>query len=169
MPGLVPAAALRLVPVLPLDRRLTVPVVHADDVAQAVVRVLERRAGGAFNLASGVPVTTELVGAALHARPVHVPAAVLRGVVSALWHARLEQLDPGWVDLAYAVPLLDTTRAERELDWDPQHTEVEVLDEIVAGMVAGASAPSPVLRPRRVVDTLRCAVADGPVHRRVRP
>jgi nucleoside-diphosphate-sugar epimerase len=169
VPGLVPASALRLVPVLPIDRRLSIPVVHADDVAQAVVEVLERRAEGAFNLASGRPVTSELVGAALQARPVHVPARVLRGAVSALWHARLEQLDPGWIDLAYAVPLLDTSRAESELAWRPQHTEVEVLDEIVAGMLTAASAASPVLRPRRVLDNLRTALADGPVHRRPQP
>jgi nucleoside-diphosphate-sugar epimerase len=169
VPGIVPAGALRLVPVLPIDRRLSVPVVHADDVAQAVVQVLERRVGGAFNLASGGPVTSELVGAALRARPVHVPARALRGAVAALWHARLEQLDPGWIDLAYAVPLMDTSRAERELGWQPRHTEVEVLDEIVAGMVRAESSPSPVLRPRRVLDNLRSAVADGPVHRRARP
>ncbi len=169
VPGLVPAAALRFVPVLPLDSRLSVPVVHADDVADAVLRVLERRPGGAFNLASGRPITSELVGAALHARSVHVPARVLRAVVSALWHARLEQLDPGWVDLAYAVPLLDSGRAETELGWQPAHTETEVLEEIVAGMVTAASSPTPVLRPRRLADNLARAFADGPVHRRARP
>ena len=99
----------------------------------------------------------------------HVPARALRGAVSALWHARLEQVDPGWVDLAYSVPLLDTSRAERELDWHPAHSEVEVLDEMVAGMLTAASAPSPVLRPRRVLDNLRSALRDGPVHRRARP
>jgi nucleoside-diphosphate-sugar epimerase len=143
--------------------------VHADDVADAVVRVLERRAAGPFNLAAGAPVTTELVGAALRARPVHVPARAVRAAVSALWHARLEQLDPGWIDLAYSVPLLDTTRAERELGWQPAHTEVEVLEEIVEGMLTAASSPSPVLRPRRLADNLAKAFADGPVHRRVRP
>ena len=34
------------VPVLPLDRRLAIPMVHADDVADAIVRVLEGRVPG---------------------------------------------------------------------------------------------------------------------------
>jgi UDP-glucose 4-epimerase len=169
VPGLVPGSALRFLPVLPLDRRLEVPFVHADDVAAAVAAVLDRRAGGAFNLASGRPVTAELVGAALHARTVHVPARLLRAVVAGLWHARLEQLDPGWIDLAYAVPLLDSSRAELELDWRPRHTETEVLDEVVAGMVSSASSPSPVLRPRRILDNLARALGDAPVHRRSEP
>jgi nucleoside-diphosphate-sugar epimerase len=169
VPGALPAATLRMVPVMPLDSRLNVPVVHADDVADAIVRVLERRPGGAFNLASGRPITVELVAAALHARSVHVPARVLRAAVSTLWHLRLAQLDPGWVDLAYSVPLLDSGRAETELGWEPGHTEVEVLDEIVAGMVTAASAPTPVLRRRRLADNLARAFAEGPVHRRVRP
>jgi nucleoside-diphosphate-sugar epimerase len=169
LPGVVPASALRLVPVLPLDARLSVPVVHADDVARAVVAVLDRRAAGPFNLASGAPVTTELVAAALRARPVHVPARLLRAAVAALWHARLEQLDPGWVDLAYAVPLLDSSRAERELDWRPEHSETEVIEEVVAGMVTAAGTGSPILRPRRLTDNIRRALADAPVHRRRRP
>jgi nucleoside-diphosphate-sugar epimerase len=169
VPGIVPAGALRFVPVLPLDRRLTVPVVHADDVAQAVSRVLERQAAGAFNLASGRPVTTELLGAALGARPVHVPARVVRAVVAGLWHARLEQVDPGWIDLAYAVPLLDSSRAHGELGWQPAYTETGVLESLVAGLTTADSAPSPVLRPRRVLGTVGRALADGPVHRRRRP
>lgn len=169
VPGLVPAAALGFVPVLPIDRRLSVPFVHADDVADAVVRVLERGAAGPFNLASGPPVTADLVGAALGARPVHVPARLLRAGVAGLWHARLEQLDPGWIDLAYAVPLMDSGRAERELGWRPVHTGAEVLDEVVRGMRTSASSASPVLRPRRVRDNLVSAFVDGPVHRRRRP
>ncbi|MGA8209957.1 MAG: NAD-dependent epimerase/dehydratase family protein, partial [Nocardioidaceae bacterium] len=43
LPAVVPAGLLRHLPLLPLDRRLVVPMVHADDVADAIVRVLARR------------------------------------------------------------------------------------------------------------------------------
>jgi len=33
-------------PLLPLDRRLCIPLVHADDVAEAISRVIEKRAAG---------------------------------------------------------------------------------------------------------------------------
>nr|WP_284289666.1 NAD-dependent epimerase/dehydratase family protein [Angustibacter aerolatus] len=114
LPGAVPAALLRLLPVLPLDRSLTVPMVHSDDVADAVLRVLEQGAGGAFNLAAPTPVTRDHVAAALGATPVHVPAKVLRVAADLAWRAYLQPVDTGWLDLGFAVPLLDTTRARTE-------------------------------------------------------
>jgi UDP-glucose 4-epimerase len=169
LPGLVPASVLRLVPLLPLDRRLVVPMVHALDVADAIERVLERRVGGAFNLAAEPVVTSADIAEAFGARVVPVPARLLRGTVAALWHARLLQLDPGWIDLAYAVPLLDTTRARTELDWRPTRTGPEVLDEVVAAMSDAAHGATPVLRRRSLRDSLASALTAGPVHRRARP
>jgi UDP-glucose 4-epimerase len=169
VPGFVPVAALRLLPLLPLDRRLEVPVVHADDVAAAVADVLRLRPGGAFNLAAAEPITVETVAQAFATRLVHVPAPLVRRSVAGLWHARLLQLDPGWIDLAYSVPLLDTDRAERELGWRPTHTGPEVIQEIVDGLRTRTSGPSPVLRPRSLLDNLRRALTQGPVHRRQQP
>src|SRR5919112_1790897 len=61
VPAVVPHRALDVLPVLPMDRRLTIPMVHTDDVAEAVVAVLHRRAGGAFNLAADPPVTAAVI------------------------------------------------------------------------------------------------------------
>ena len=46
LPGYVPARLLTLLPILPLDRKLSIPVVHSDDLADGIARVIERRAGG---------------------------------------------------------------------------------------------------------------------------
>ena len=169
LPALVPARALDLVPVLPLDRRLRVPMVHSDDVADAIVRVLEARAPGAFNLAADAPVTTADIAAALGARAVHVPSVVVRGFVSAAWHARLQPVDPGWVDLGFSVPLLDSTRARAELGWTPAKDAVTVLRETVDAMRRPAAGQSDVLRRRTVGDGLRRLLESGPVTRRRRP
>lgn len=169
VPGLVPRAALGWLPVLPLDRGLTIPLVHADDVADAVARALDRRAGGAFNLAAGPPVTAADIADALGARLVHLPSEVLRPLVSAGWHLRLQQLDTGWLDLAFAVPLLDTARARTELGWSPAHDGRAVLQEVVDGMRDGASAPTAALRPRSVAAAVRDALQQGLVSRRRRP
>jgi nucleoside-diphosphate-sugar epimerase len=169
LPGLLPAGLLGHLPVLPLDRRLTIPVVHADDVADAFVRVLEGRVPGPFNLAADPPVTTADIAEVLGARAVHVPAAALRVALSLAWHARLEQVDPGWLDLGFAVPLMDTSRARRELGWAPRVDAVTVLAETVDGMRSGASDRSPVLRPRSVVGQLATALRRGPVSRRQEP
>ena len=168
LPGLVPRALLSHVPVLPLDRRLAIPMVHADDLAEAIVLVLESRTPGAFNLAADPAVTTEDIARVLGARSVHVPAAAVRAAVSASWHARLQPLDAGWIDLAFAVPLMDTTRARTELGWSATTGALRVLAETVHGMQDGAADASPVLRERTVAGSLAKFLRDGPVSRRRR-
>ena len=169
VPGIVPAAVIAHLPLLPLDRRLVIPVVHADDVADALARAVEQRVGGAFNLAAEPAVTTAAIAGALGARMVHVPAPVLRVALTAAWKARVEQLDPGWLDLGFAVPLIDSSRAERELGWWPQHDALSVLAETVAGMAGADSDRSPVLRPRTVLGQLLAAARSGPVSYRRKP
>jgi nucleoside-diphosphate-sugar epimerase len=162
VPAVLPAAVLKHVPVLPLDRSLTFQCVHADDVADALVRVLERRAGGAFNLVADPPITRDDIASALGARPVHLDRRVIRAAVAAGWRSRLQSLDPGWIDLAFAVPLMDAGRALRELDWRPRVDARDALAEALAGMADAASAPSPVLRPRSVPGQLARLVRHGP-------
>lgn len=169
MPAYVPAGLLRHVPLLPLDRDLVVPVVHADDVADAIVRVLDRRATGAFNLAADPPVDRAVIAAALDARPVHLPAPVLRAAAALAWRLRLQPLDPGWLDLAFAVPLLDTTRARTELGWTPSVPADAALREVLAGMIDQAATTSPVLRRRTVLGELGALVRRGPIGSRARP
>ncbi len=166
IPALVPAAVLDHLPALPLDRRLAIPMVHADDVADAVVRVLGSRATGAFNIAAPPAVTAEGIARVLGTRLVHVPAAAVRAAVSTSWHARLQQLDAGWVDLAYAVPAMDTSRAQSELGWSADRDAMSVLAEVVDGMRAGATDRSPVLRPRSVPSAVGRFLREGPVSSR---
>jgi UDP-glucose 4-epimerase len=169
VPAIVPAAVLDHVGVLPLDRRLMIPMVHADDVADAIDRVLEARAPGAFNLASDPAVTSAAIAGVLGARLVHVPSSLVRPGVSLSWHARLQPVDPGWLDLGFSVPLLDTTRARRELGWEPTKDALSVLDETLAGMREAASDRSPVLRPRSVPAQVARALRRGPVTSRHLP
>jgi UDP-glucose 4-epimerase len=169
VPALVPSFVIGHVPVLPLDRRLAVPMVHADDVSDAIARELERRVGGALNLAAEPAITTERIARALGARPVHVPSGALRPLMSAAWHARVQPVDAGWLDLAFAVPLLDTSRARDALGWSPAVDAETVLAEVLSGMRHRASGRTPVLRPRTVAGALGDLVTHGPVGRRNRP
>lgn len=169
VPAVVPARVIDLLPLLPLDRRLVIPMVHADDVAAAIERAIEARAPGAFNLSAEPPVTRDDIAAAIGARPVQVPSAVLRAAVSLSWHARLQQVDAGWLDLAYSVPLLDTTRAARELGWSATTGALTVLDDVVAGMRESSADETAVLRPRTVKGSLGSLLRRGPVSSRRRP
>jgi UDP-glucose 4-epimerase len=169
LPALVPAGLLRHVPVLPIDERLVIPMVHADDVAEALVRVIGARTPGAFNLAADPPVTAQDVADALDAHLVHVPSGAVRAAVSASWHARVQPLDPGWIDMGCAVPLLDTTRARTELGWEPRVDGTSVLAEVLGGMQDAASSGSPVLRRRTVWSSALTALRRGPVSSRREP
>jgi len=169
VPAFVPAGALGLLPVLPMDRRLTIPMVHTDDVAEAIAAVLHQRAGGPFNLAADTPVTAAVIADALGARLVHVPSAVVRAAMSAAWHARLQQVDTGWLDMGFALPMLDTARARTELGWAPGKDGPEVFAEVVEGMKEAASGRTPVLRPRTVLGALGDAIRRGPAAVRRRP
>ena len=169
LPAWFPAPVLRHVPLLPLDAGLAVPLVHTDDVADALARVLERRATGAFNLAGEPPVTRDVIARVLGAWPVPVPRSFLRDAAALAWRARLQPLDPGWLDLAFAAPLLDTARARRELGWSPSVPADVALGQAIAGMADAAAAPSPALRPRSIADELVALVTRGPIGSRHLP
>ena len=161
LPGYVPMSMITHLPVLPLDRRLCIPLVHADDVADAFVRALDRGADGAFNLAAEPPVSRDDVADALGARAVHLPSAVLGRLVDLSWRARLQPIDRGWLDMAFSVPLLDCGRARAELGWQPRWSAAEALRDVLDGLTEGAHTVSPPLRRRSPVEQLRRSVTVG--------
>jgi nucleoside-diphosphate-sugar epimerase len=163
VPGYVPARLIQLLPVLPLDRKLVVPVVHADDVAAAISAAIEQHKGGAFNLAAEPGITRDDIAQALRAFPVQVPERVLRVVVDLTWRSRLQRIDAGWIDLAFAAPLMDTTRARTELGWAPATDAKSALREVISGIAAASSTNSPVLRRRTVRNQLVDLVRSGPI------
>jgi nucleoside-diphosphate-sugar epimerase len=169
LPAYVPAGIVRHLPVLPVDRDLVIQVVHSEDVADALVRVLKQRATGAFNLAAEPPLTRDDIAEVLGAKPVHLPKQVLRAATGLAWRARLHPLDPGWIDLAFAVPLMDSGRARRELGWTPKVSAREALSQTVAGMADAAGTSSPVLRPRAVLDQVARLLRFGPITERRLP
>lgn len=168
LPTVVPPAALRLLPVLPLDDAVVVPVVHADDLVAAIRAAVHGRVGGPFNLAADA-LGPDTIAAVLGARRVPVPPFLLRAVVAGTWHLRLQPVDVGWVDMARQAPVLDSTRAHTELGWVPAYDGTAALAEAVAGMVETGHDETPVLRRRTIADGLVRAVRDGPVARRRRP
>jgi UDP-glucose 4-epimerase len=142
---LLPGSVARLLP-LPLPR-FAVSFVHADDVADAIVRILDRRAPGPFNLAAEPLMDADALARALGTVRIPVPALAVRTAVQAAFAARLLPTEPGWVDIGTRVPALNTTRARRLLDWAPVHRGDDVLQDFVAALGRGEGAPGPLLRP----------------------
>jgi nucleoside-diphosphate-sugar epimerase len=161
LPGYVPMLAVPLLPVLPLDRRLCIPIVHADDVAAAFASALERRATGAFNLAAEPPIDRDDVAKVLGAKPFHVSSGVLGALVDISWRARLQPIDRGWLDMAFTVPLLDCSRAKAQLDWHPDWSSIAALRDVITGVAQHAHADSPPLRRRSMAEQLRLDATKG--------
>jgi UDP-glucose 4-epimerase len=137
------------VPVLPVPDEAVFQAVHADDVADALVRVLERRASGPFNLAAEPVITPERLAEVFGARRARLSASAVRAAAGATYRLRLQPTEPGWVDLAFAVPVMSIRRAAVELGWKPAWSSIDALRDLLAGMRDRAGTTSPAMHPRR--------------------
>lgn len=135
-----------LIPVVPSTPRLVGQLLHAADMGEFYARATETStARGAYNVAADPPLDPAAIGELLGAKPVRVPAPLLRGVVAATYRARLHPVAPGWLDIAHGVPVMRTDRARKELLWRPEHDGGSVLLELLEGMRDGAGFPTPPL------------------------
>lgn len=142
-----PRALLRpgLIPVVPDVDRLRFQAVHSRDVGDAYRRAVLSDARGAFNLAADPPIGPPELADIFQARRVKLPRAALRGAAAATFALRLQPSEPGWVDMALAVPLLDSARARSELGWDPNYTGTQALTELIEAMRYGTDYATPPL------------------------
>lgn len=134
-----------LIPVVPDVPRLRFQAVHSLDVGDAYRRALLSDARGPFNLAADPPIGSGELAELMRARAVRVPRRVLRAAAAASYALRLQPSEPGWLDMAFAVPLLDTSRARAELGWNPAHSATDTLAELIEGIRRGADYPTPPL------------------------
>jgi nucleoside-diphosphate-sugar epimerase len=136
-------------PIVPLPRTTVTQDVHADDLADALFRAIDRRAGGAFNIAAEPPLTPERIAAVVGGRWLRIRFAAARALVAATWKLRLHATDPGWLDLAANLPLMSTERARRVLGWEPTVSSTDALAEILRAAAdhAGTAGSPPLEVP----------------------
>jgi nucleoside-diphosphate-sugar epimerase len=121
-------------PFLPMPPRTVSQIVAADDLGDAFWRVLDRRAGGAFNIAGEPVIGPREVAEVLGTRWVPVRIAPVRGLMWLAWQLHLIAVDPGWLDIATTVPLMSTERARTELGWAPTIDSRQALRQAVEGV-----------------------------------
>lgn len=136
-----------LIPVVPDHPRFRFQGVHSLDVGQAYRLAISSDARGAFNIAAEPVLDAGTLAETLRARRVRIAPGLLRGGAALTWRLRLQPTPPGWVDLAFGVPLLDSTRAREELGWVPRWTATKALSELLEGIRERAGLPTPVLEP----------------------
>lgn len=144
-----PGALLRreLIPIVPAIDGLRVQVVHTDDVAAAYHQAIVRNVHGPFNVVAEPVLDAAVLSELLESRTVRVGRSFARATVSALWRLHLQPTPPGWFDLGLSVPLLDSGRARRELDWAPRRTATETVAELLEGLRTGSGEEMPPLAP----------------------
>ena len=136
-----------LLPLVPALERLRFQAVHSHDIADAYRRAVLGDVHGAFNVAAEPVLDPPELARLLGARTVPLPARALRALVDATWRLRLQPTPPGWLDMALAVPVMDTSRARRELGWEPRHSGGDALLELLDGIRRGSGLDTPPLAP----------------------
>jgi UDP-glucose 4-epimerase len=137
----------RYIPIVPDTPRLRFQAVHADDVAQAYcLAIVNEDARGAYNVAAEPVLDPDRLAELLHARKVPVPAQLLRGAAALTWRLRLQPSPEGWVDMALAVPVMNTARIRTELGWEPRKSSGDALLELLRGMRKHDGVDTPPLK-----------------------
>jgi len=122
-------AALR--PVLP-DPGVRFQMVHHDDVAAALVAgIAGDGEPGVYNLAGPGQLTVTLLADALGYHSVPVPRAAVDATAEVLARLPFLPAEARWIDTFRTSVLMDTTKAERELGWHPEHDAYETLRRTV--------------------------------------
>ena len=133
-------------PIFPYVPGAVVQLVHSLDVGEAYRLAATENVRGAFNIAAEPEVDGRTIAEAIGARTLTIPARVARAFAAATWHARLQPTSPDWLDLALGAPLLDSTRASRELGWAPTRDALETVRELLHGLADRAGGRTPPLR-----------------------
>src|SRR3954454_10110362 len=134
-----------LLPALPRIQRLRFQAVHSEDVGRAYLQAVSSDVDGAFNIAAEPPLSPEEMAERIGVRSFPVPARVVRKLADMSWKLRLQPTPAGWLDMARNVPLMSSARAREELGWEPRHSAVEALEELLAGRREGDGAATPPL------------------------
>jgi UDP-glucose 4-epimerase len=139
----------RLIPFVPKIDVLHFQAVHSYDVGEAYRLAIVRDVHGPFNIAAEPVLDPDELARLLDARQVPIPPSVLRTAAEVTYKLRLQPSEPGWVDMAFQSPLMDTTRARELLGWAPRYSSGEALMDLLAGMREGAGTGTPPLNSRR--------------------
>lgn len=114
-------------PMVP-DPGFPLQLVHHDDVAAAIALAATAPAPpGAYNIAGEGLVTLSDVGKALGGRPVRVPAVAASAALAVLSRLPFVPSALEWLHVARTSVVMDTSKAKKDLGWQPTYTSAETL------------------------------------------
>ncbi|MCP3963656.1 MAG: NAD-dependent epimerase/dehydratase family protein [bacterium] len=124
----------------PLGLDAEMQLVHEDDVAAALVAIVESKAEGAFNLAPDDSLTVSETARIGGARSVALPFGLLYAVSWLAWKLNIRQIIEAPASFLYFVAhpwLVSNRRLTGELDFEFRHGSRETLESYLAVRRAG--------------------------------
>jgi UDP-glucose 4-epimerase len=120
-----------LKPVLP-DPGTPFQLVHHDDVAQALVAAITGRGEpGIYNLAGEGTISFGDYASAIGWYSVPIPHFALEVTAEVISHIPFAPAELQWINAARVPVLMDTTKAQEKLGWEPAYDTRETLLEMV--------------------------------------
>jgi len=118
-------------PVPMLTPNVKLQLIHEDDVGQAIVKcVLAAGPPGAYNIAGDGVVSGADIARELGLTPIPIPGRIVetaaRAAASVPWPPFMPA-SAEWVEAFSHPAIMDTSRAKRELGWQPRFTGLEAL------------------------------------------
>jgi UDP-glucose 4-epimerase len=102
--------------------------VHEDDLVEAIIRLLEGRHPGAFNIAGDGLMTlrecAETAGLPIR----RLPLRLYRVLGRAMWAARRSEAPPGQIDFARYPWIVSNEKLKSTLGWTPRHSSRETFE-----------------------------------------
>lgn len=113
------------------DPGVPLQLVHHDDVASAIALAVTTDAPpGAYNIAGDGVVSLADAASALGAYPVRIPLVVARAASAVLGWLPKVPAAAEWLHTGRASVVMDTSKAKRELGWQPEYTSAQTLAEL---------------------------------------
>lgn len=112
---------------------LPVHITHEADVADAFMLALEKRASGAYNVATDEPVPVCEWARHMAKRAVPVPSLALK-LLDAAYNAKLIDIDPVWARAGQQYPILvSSNKIRRQLRWRPRYQTAGAVLRALSG------------------------------------
>ncbi len=115
--------------------------VHEDDLVEALVRLLDGRHGGAFNIAADGVMTLREAAEAIGLPVRRVPRRLYWALVTLLWRLRLSEAPPGYLHFVENPWIVSNDKLKSTLGWEPRHSSRETFELTMRAKGASLSSP----------------------------
>jgi nucleoside-diphosphate-sugar epimerase len=122
--------------------------IHEDDVGQALLLcIVAAGPPGAYNIAGDGVMTGGDIARELGLAAIPIPGRLIRAAARVITSLPIPP-QAEWLEAATQPSLIDTTKAKRQLGWEPRYTTTEALRDTIQRLTGGAAPSSQPHDPR---------------------